>query len=134
MHVHIGNVADRFELDTVKNVICLNLSCERLLDLMYGARRTDGVDYAMCNQPGAWFQWSSDIQKHQIGSAWNLPLSSGFLSKAYGRRYTQEEDFSLYPATRYHQAEVQAASQAYDAVSWMLLVREAPTILDVHQC
>ncbi|KAK3057040.1 hypothetical protein LTR09_002078 [Extremus antarcticus] len=138
MHVHVGNYRQGFELDDIKKVLCLNIACERLIDQVHAPLRIDG--FQGINRSNM-----LTINDRQMNKAYNQPLSSGLQYRAFARQAadrtggeisrdyrTSTSNEYTYPRSHFDKPDIYKACRAYDIDSWMLLIREAPLLLDIR--
>jgi hypothetical protein len=136
-HVHIGNYRTGFDLETVKNVLCVSLACERLLDGVHPTHRIDGVEFGT-REMSTSNQWATTTPGACMGSGVvNVPLSYTLLLEKY-RRDQRElcqrrgveyvELGPKYPVEYLRDDTIKAASKRSDIDAWMTLVNKAPDL------
>ncbi|KAK3057038.1 hypothetical protein LTR09_002076 [Extremus antarcticus] len=136
LHVHVGQQQEGISLEAVKNIMCLNLACERQFDEMQSFNRITGADFAIRPLGGASlygnnFRWIDHY-------AMNAPLSLGFLQKTHKRRqiahgFVTQSIFELHPSYYpdgwvEHNPVLRQCLDSNDVDSWMIIVEQAPTI------
>ncbi|KAK5175440.1 uncharacterized protein LTR77_000579 [Saxophila tyrrhenica] len=96
LHVHVGQQSDGFELQTVKELLCLNLACEGQIDQMHAVNRITGGDFGIKPLSGSYPHYNpyvSGIEGTLVNgasrideTAKNIPLSYPFGQGAYRRQ------------------------------------------------
>ncbi|KAK5175441.1 uncharacterized protein LTR77_000580 [Saxophila tyrrhenica] len=144
LHVHVGNYDRSFDVDTIKKLVCFNIACERLIDQIHSPHRVDGYEATV--RP---LDYSGDPDftrdTWSMNDAFNRPLSSGFLYRAYCRRRAEKDTYYqhtdqatlgnryTFPRSHLHDKTIHLASISKGIDSWMYLVREAPLLVDIMQ-
>lgn len=148
-HVHVGNFDNGFDLQTVKNVQCLDIACERLIDQVHAKQRINGTDLAL--RPLRWCTHvDNSARAHCMDAAtYNSPSSEKFLTRTYWARYrnlnSDDDDESVLRAMQrrvwersvYPESKIDrkpGLSEAWgrnDIDSWMQVVQLADDIKDL---
>lgn len=139
-HVHIGNRASGFPLQTVKNVLCISTAFERLIDSMHARSRIGGSRLARCDLSDF---YSSDIpDPNDMSEAckidedvYNTPLTQHLISSAYVTLRNDDEtpehdqDRHRYPHLQLQSnPSITAAARKFDTMSFIRVIQQAPTL------
>jgi hypothetical protein len=120
LHVHVGAEAYGFDLETIKNLICFNIACERLLDLMHAPKRINGVDCLMSPVERA----TDPVIFHRLNNTENFPLSEGLQYRWFAQQRKKTNPLSLEIPVK--------SSTSVDIDSWMRLVREQQSLDEIR--
>lgn len=141
-HVHIGNGSFGFPLQTVKNVLCIYVAFERLIDGMHTTTRIGGSALAICALNSREIPPGDDVvgQYPAAHDIYNKPLTDHLISSAYVIRRNdkrhQEDKLKMnrYPTTGMegNPALVKAAS-GFDTKSFIEVIQQAPNLGALQQ-
>lgn len=148
-HVHVGNFENGFDLQTVKNVQCLDIACERIIDQIHAKQRINGTDLAL--RPLRWPAHIVDGDRTHCmdPTTYNSPTSEKFLTRTYWARYRNSDhgddeelmlrtmqrriwEESVYPESKFDcKPGLADAWGRNDMDSWMQVVQHADDLRDL---
>ncbi|KAM0710090.1 hypothetical protein Q7P35_002452 [Cladosporium inversicolor] len=143
LHVHIGNDAAGFELQTVKNLLSICTAFERVVDSMHAKSRIGDSSLASCPLEGD-YGLEGDImnvaEEGKLFPGFNRSLTERMFSSAYVTRRDASQTSLLAaaqgpnPANQTNNnATLKQAASSYHTIAFVEVIQQAPDIESLQQ-